>query len=411
MLGVAIRIAKRMGIHLESSLEKCTHFEAEMRRRLWWSLVLFDKRVSELASAKTTTLDPFWDCRIPLNVNDSDLRSEMKEPPAIQGKSSEALFVVVRSEVGNCLRHTRLHLDFNFPTLKAFYTLPQNYPPPDSGESELIKLEQMLENRYFKSCDPENPMHFMTMWFTRAFLAKCRLMEHNASLSSSAEHRTDAQHDAATFYAMRVLECDTKIMTSPLTRGFVWQNFHYFPFPAYFQIAQDLRRRPQAGYARKAWDVLSDSYQAWFDFHHSVSGKDNLGNPFYRIFAKIITQAWDAYEAASNRSENGDILTPPKIIASIRSTEKRAEGDINNISTPEQHNLAAIGMDIDNFPTQTPMTITDQSMLFDAMGMQSDLPTMGPQMFSGMPTESPLDAYRMNRFDWNTFGGWPHWGG
>jgi len=98
MLGVAIRIAQRMGIHSESALAKCTAVEAEMRRRLWWSLILFDTRIGETANSKTTTLDPTWDCKIPLNVNDSDLRPEMKGPPAIQGKSTEAPFAIVRSK-------------------------------------------------------------------------------------------------------------------------------------------------------------------------------------------------------------------------------------------------------------------------------------------------------------------------
>jgi hypothetical protein len=71
MLGVAMRIAQRMGKHSESACAKCAPLEAEMRRRLWWSLVLFDSRISEMANDRTTTLIPTWDCRIPLNVNDS----------------------------------------------------------------------------------------------------------------------------------------------------------------------------------------------------------------------------------------------------------------------------------------------------------------------------------------------------
>ncbi len=38
MLAVAIRIAKRMDIHDESSYTKYDALEAEMCRRLWWSL-------------------------------------------------------------------------------------------------------------------------------------------------------------------------------------------------------------------------------------------------------------------------------------------------------------------------------------------------------------------------------------
>ncbi|KAK9386689.1 hypothetical protein V1515DRAFT_603556 [Lipomyces mesembrius] len=66
MLGVVMRIAHRMGIHSESACVKRTAFEAEMRRRLWWSLKLFDTRIGEMADYNTVALAPAWECRIPL---------------------------------------------------------------------------------------------------------------------------------------------------------------------------------------------------------------------------------------------------------------------------------------------------------------------------------------------------------
>ena len=145
MLGVAIRIARRMGIHSESALARCTAVEAEMRRRLWWSLILFDTRIGEVASSKTTTLDPTWDCKIPLNVNDSDLRPEMKDPPANQANPTEALFAVVRSELGEFIRHSVFHLDFSSPALKPIAKNLQNGPAP--AADEVIKLEEVIENQ------------------------------------------------------------------------------------------------------------------------------------------------------------------------------------------------------------------------------------------------------------------------
>jgi hypothetical protein len=92
MLGVAIRIAHRLGIHNESANAKCTVFEAEMRRRLWWSLIIFDSRIGELAACNAVALTPTWDCELPLNTNDTDLRPEMKETPDAQEKPSDAIF-------------------------------------------------------------------------------------------------------------------------------------------------------------------------------------------------------------------------------------------------------------------------------------------------------------------------------
>lgn len=101
-----------------------------MRRRLWWSLVLFDNRICEMADYKASNLLPTWDCKIPLNVNDFDLQPEMKTGPTMHGNPSEALFAVVRSEVGNFTRRSSFHLDFTNPALK---TVAKENPLPAAG--------------------------------------------------------------------------------------------------------------------------------------------------------------------------------------------------------------------------------------------------------------------------------------
>ena len=395
MLGVAIRIAQRMGIHSESALAKCTTVEAEMRRRLWWSLILFDARIGELANSKTTTLDPTWDCNIPLNVNDSDLRPEMNGPPAIQGRSTEALFAVVRSELGEFIRHTMFHLDFTSPALKPIAKHLQSGPAAEDGE--LVKLEEMIEDQYLKYCDQENPIHFMTIWTTRAYLARCRLLEHLSRNSSSSVRRTEAQRDAATSHALRGLECDTKIMTSPLIKGFLWLNQFHFPFPAYIQIVQDLRRRPISEQAREAWEVMSDNYEARFDSQF----RDD--SPFLQIFTKIVLQAWEAWEAASKQL--GETLTPPRIVSSIRHALAQTAQHAGNTAT-EQPNIM-MRMGIDEFPM--PIGFANQSLPY-SMGMQDDYAVMRPEIYSDIPGQAPLDAY-MNQFDWTALDGEPGWGG
>ena len=395
MLGVAIRIAQRMGIHSESDLAKCTAVEAEMRRRLWWSLVLFDSRIGEIANSKITTLDPTWDCKIPLNVNDSDLRPEMKAPPAMQGKSTEALFTVVRSELGEFIRHTGFHLDFTSPALKPIAKHLPSGPAPEGGE--LTKLEEMIEDQYLKSCDQENPIHFMTIWTTRAYLSKCRLLEHHSRHSSPAVRRTKAERDAATSHALRTLECDTKIMTSSLTKGFLWLNQSYFPFPAYIQIVQDLRRRPISEQARQAWEIMSDNYEAWFD------SQLNDDSPFLKIFTKMVLQAWEASEAAFEQL--GETLATPRIVSSVRHTLAQNARHAQDTNT-EQPNIN-MDMGIDEFPM--PIDFTTQSLPY-SMGMQDEYAGMRSDMYSDIPGQASLEAC-MDQVDWIALGGQPGWGG
>ena len=397
MLGVAIRIAQRMGIHSEPALAKCTPLEAEMRRRLWWSLIIFDTRVSEIANSRTVTLDPTWDCKVPLNVNDSDLRPEMKELPPIQERSSEAIFAVVRCELGDFIRHSACHLDFTNPALKPIARHLHNDPTLEGDE--MIKLEKAVEDQHLKFCDQDNPIHFMTIWTARAFLAKCRLLEHHSKFSGSNVCRTDAQCDIATSHALRILECDTKIMASPLTKGFRWLNDFYFPFPAYIQIVQDLRRRPMSDHAHRAWEALSNNHDAWFNTQYRDCGS------FFQIFAKIVLDAWKAHETAS--TQLGSVLTPPRIVSSIRHAlvQTTRRGPITNTGQPN----FSVGKGDDEFPMPMPTDFAGQNVQY-SMGKNDDFAMMGPEMYSVIPGQIPSDTF-MDDFDWTALGGQPGWEG
>jgi Fungal specific transcription factor domain. len=119
MLAVAIRIAQCMGMHDESSYVRYTSLEAEIRRRLWWSLIIFDHRICEISNYKITTLTPTWDRKTPLNVSDFEMFPDVKSSLASHEKPTEAVFIVVRSELADFVRHSASHLNFINPSLNT----------------------------------------------------------------------------------------------------------------------------------------------------------------------------------------------------------------------------------------------------------------------------------------------------
>ena len=151
MLSIAMRLAQRMGLADEAMNAKCLALEAEMRRRLWWSLLLFDTRICEMSDSRATTLNPLWGCNTLLNASDFDLQPMSKEPPAVQqNTASESLFVVVRSEIADFLRHSTFHLDFVNPALKA--VAEEVRPNRTYGRDDLLALEKTIEHKYFRYC-------------------------------------------------------------------------------------------------------------------------------------------------------------------------------------------------------------------------------------------------------------------
>lgn len=396
MLGIAIRIAQRMGIHSEIVLADCSPFEAEMRRRLWWSLIFFDTRMAELGNSRIVTLDPTWDCKIPLNVSDSDLWPDMKSQPAQRTEPTDAMFAVVRSELGDHIRHTSFHLSFANPALIPI----AKHGFPDS--EHLSKLEQSIEDRYFGACDQENPLHFMSIWTTRAQLSKYHLLVHNARASSTSVKPTEGDYNAAARSAIRMLECNTKMMTSPLTKGFAWLNQMYFLFPGYYQLAQDLKRRPFAEHAQKAWDTVSDNWDAWFSTHI------NAESPIFRLLPKFILQAWEAREANPNSSRQTS--TTPRIVVSINDALARI-AEIEKNKNARLLNQPTTDSTLNEDPMSMPMPgVFSNPTLPYGMDMQGSQQWLAPGMGSGndLSAQLPNDTY-INQMDWTTFGGQPGW--
>jgi hypothetical protein len=308
MLGVAIRIAQRMGIHSETILATESVLEAELRRRLWWSLVLFDARICEMSNSKTSILDPTWNCKIPLNVNDSDLSPELKEPPQVQGASSQALFSMLRCEIGEVVRHSTFYLDLTNPALKFLARDAEYSSFPDGGG--LSKLEATFEAKYLKFCDQGTPTHFMTVWTIRSYLARWQLIEHYSKYSSLSVQQAEAQRDAAVSFALKIIEYDTKIMRSSLTKGFTWLMVLYFPFIAYMHLLRYLKQQPASSQAEHIWELLSDNYDAHFG---PAESDDSM---FIKIVANLLLRAWEVREAEYNQL--GGSLTPPRIVVSVR---------------------------------------------------------------------------------------------
>lgn len=254
----------------------------------------------------------------------------------------------------------------------------------------------MIEDSHLKFCNPENPLHFMTIWTARGHLAKNRLLEQYSRFPMSVE-QTDVQRDAAISHARSMLECDTNLMISPLTKRCLWFYHFYFPLPAYSHIVQDLRMQPVSDHAEKTWEVMSDNYDARFSF----LGQDE--NPPYKIFTKLIFQAWGAREAAFKQSRLP--LVPPRFVSGIKGKMTQTTQDVTDACT--EHPDDVFGKDLD----------FSMSMLTDS-GCQNLLYGMRGQGYVGsesrpyhnMPGQATLDVdlsdLKWTPVDWNPLYRW-----
>ncbi|KAL4974675.1 hypothetical protein BDW66DRAFT_167631 [Aspergillus desertorum] len=328
VLGIAVRTAMRMGLHSESRCAEYPPFEAELRRRLWWALVLFDARIGEMADYRTITLlTPLWDCKIPTNVSDFDLRPEMKDVPTPQGRSSEALFVVTRCAMADCIRNFSFHLDFICPPLKTVAREVHR----NSGREyyELDALETMMEERYLRFCDTENPLHSIAILMARGWLAKCRLFEYYSKYSTARQSNT--QRDAAVLHAITTLECDSQILSNTSAGRYLWLVHLYFPLPAYIHLLQDLRRHRLNSQTERSWRSLSENFEARSNLLRRMSP----GSHFCALSSHVI-EAWEATESALRQL--GQQAPQPNIVTFMKS-----QLDKDNVDPRVENSSSATG--------------------------------------------------------------------
>ncbi|WPH04088.1 c6 transcription factor [Acrodontium crateriforme] len=390
ILGVASRIAQRLGLSGETTNSKSSALEAELRRRLWWSHVIFDNRICEIDDYKSTSLTPMWNCKIPVNLNDADLRAEIKEAN-LQGhmEPTEAIFVVVRCELHEFLRRSNFHLDFTNPYLKTSEKV--------SEPAAIHELERMLEQKYLKNCNPDVPLHYMTIWATRGFLAKLRMLDYFSTSARTQVSPSETEHDLAVGYALSMVECDTKLYSSPLTKGYRWLIESSFPFAGYVHLIQELRQRPLVEYAKTTWKVLNDNFIA-----HNVLEEKDPTHPFFTLVGRGILPAWNERQAALAR-----IAEPPeekpRLVASC---QRRFEGEkptIQNEVTTNEH-AASTDFSFDDLALWTlPIDDESEGITFGQVNSQV-LTGNWPTSFSEMDDRTVPNLFLHDHTDWNMMG-------
>ncbi len=133
-------------------------------------------------------------------------------------------------------------------------------------------------------------------------------MEHHYRYSGSDLHHDEGHRNAALSHALHMLDCNTKLMSSPLTKGFTWMTHSYFPFIAYIQILQYLKWRPMSPRSVEAWEAMNENYSALLEVL-SVAEK------FFTLLTNMILQAWEVCE--SSETQPGKPMEPPHLVSSI----------------------------------------------------------------------------------------------
>lgn len=103
LTGLAVGMGQGLRLHQYES--NISVFDMEMRRRLWWQILLIDGRAAQLAhSPGPIMLSPGLEFTLPSNLNDADISPSMTGQPIPHKGPTEMLFCLLRYELGKFLK-------------------------------------------------------------------------------------------------------------------------------------------------------------------------------------------------------------------------------------------------------------------------------------------------------------------
>lgn len=302
LTGVAFRIARRIGLHKDGLALGLSPFETEMRRRLWFQLIVLDYTSAELAGLIPEAYPPDTsqtETKRPMNLNDSDLDPDMKQIPPERVGATEMIFTMMRNEFKAFFQHATM-MNEKAKQKQA----ERSDDATDAGKAEdfweMLKekdafinaLEKNLEDRILRFCDPLEPLHYLTSIAVRTAVAGMRLRAHHPrQYADGGQSMPQAEKDLLFTTSSKIISYFNLVHHTPLLKGFLWHIKVYFQWHSLIYVLTELRHRTTGSEVDKAWENLL----AIFENLQSV-----LLSPRYVLHAAIISltlSAWECREA------------------------------------------------------------------------------------------------------------------
>ncbi|KAK0719636.1 fungal-specific transcription factor domain-containing protein [Lasiosphaeris hirsuta] len=288
--GVVIRMAQKMGLHRDGELLGLGPFDTEMRRRLWWQIIMVDAKYAIFSGLSHTLLPRNWDTKPPKNVNDADIYPSATEPFQDRGGPTEMIFCLLTYKFAKFLVDT--------PGLETMLMASQAELGPGGPSEEQMKeyratletLGKELLDTLDNYCDPTaGPVHEMAIDMRKHIIQK--MTELFLPSKQPAEWGGEVRNskDNAFKIAVGTLEHNSANYSSAKDKGFLWFSLLHFQLEVFMFLAGQLCHRTEGTLVERAWNEVEVVYT----FHPELF---DVSNRTYLTLAVFILKAWKKRE-------------------------------------------------------------------------------------------------------------------
>ncbi|EAQ86324.1 hypothetical protein CHGG_07577 [Chaetomium globosum CBS 148.51] len=297
--GVAIRIAQKMGLHRDGTTLGLSPFESEMRRRVWWQIIMTDAKYAMFSGLSHNLLPRNSDTQSPSNVNDADIFPTSEEPFQDREGPTEMIFCLITYRFARFL--------MEMPGFEGVVMIPEDESALTGSKAAptaeqlatyrrgVARLREDLKAILDKYCDSSaGPVHEM------ALAMKHHLFQKLDELMTPPKEQLDwggevkSASDNTFKIAIGTLEHNEANYNSTTNHGFAWFSLLHFQLDIFMYMAGQLCRRTEGtlvggSLVERAWRQVGVVYS----FHPELF---DMTNKNYLTLAVYVLQAWKMRE-------------------------------------------------------------------------------------------------------------------
>ncbi|KAK7531546.1 fungal-specific transcription factor domain-containing protein, partial [Phyllosticta citribraziliensis] len=276
LVALAVRIGQDLNLHRDGALTGFSPYETEMRRRLWWQLVVLDIRACEDRGSFPLISLELCSTKVPLNINDEDIEPNTRSPPAEREGYTEMTF-------------SKLCQEASAVAPKFFSPIPANIDDEHKRDhwqhqiqEEVEHFKDKMQEMFLNYCKPEVPIQYVVIKVVQIILTEFWLLVHYPIQTRRFAFKSKATKKEVLEAAVAHLEIDYEVVMHPLSTKFSWYFDTYVEWHPIAVALAELCVQTRGPLVEKAWKVVDTIYERARSLVTDVS----LWRPVKKLYQK-----------------------------------------------------------------------------------------------------------------------------
>ncbi|KAH8802543.1 fungal-specific transcription factor domain-containing protein [Xylogone sp. PMI_703] len=301
LTGLAVRIAQALGLHRDGAKFGLRPFDIEMRRRLWWQVLILDIRAADDHGCDPTIIHDTYDTKLPSNCDDEEISPESTEIPLSRDGHTDMTFNLLRCEM-NILICRMMRVGAEDEKMSKQSRLKIQV---EIFESWNKKLQEKYVRPFHSNM---KPIEVVTITLCKLIMAKLWIViYHPLHVGSDRDTLlSEKTRDALFVTSLKYLQHCLKIEEDTVTSKFNWFYKGYFPWHAVMYVLTEMcysnRKLPDV---ERAWMLLNKFVnQRPPEAQLTLDSKVHVWQLLEHLMAKVSTKC---------ELSTGQDVGPPKV--------------------------------------------------------------------------------------------------